>query len=134
MTRPETLVRQLANAVINPLLQAERDLQRKAFPPPPVTVTVRRLYYEYRSLSKATEAAKRRLEKAGGRSYTSNGKPMMQEDGSARTRAHAEIRKQVARAQELRDAAMLAVLGLDAAKARPIVLKLKKDLERLGRG
>lgn len=133
MTRPETLVRQLVSAVITPLDRELRELRSKAFPAPPVTPEVRRLWRRHQTLRRAAAKTEAALKAAGARTYTSNRQPQMEQDGSIREALSAGLRTRIQRATELRDAAMLAVLGLGAAEARPIVLKLKRDLEKLGK-
>lgn len=131
MTRPETLVRQLTNAVLNPLLAQQRELGRRNFPPPPLTNRVRYLWREYQKANRISAGLKKQLERAGAMTYGNRAR--MKDTGEARAKIGTVLAGKVKHAGELRDAAMLAVLGLDAAKARPIVLKLKADLERLAK-
>lgn len=133
MTRPEALVRQLTNAVIIPLQSEQCDIQRRSFAPPPVTAKVRALWPRYRRASREADRLRKRLDAAGAHHYSGNGKPRMKDTGAGRNAALATVHRKLIAAKRLRDAAMLAVLGLDAAKARPIVLKLKADLERLAK-
>lgn len=133
MTRPETLVRQLAVAFDAPILAEEMKLRRSPTPRFPETPAARTAYRAYRASARQTDRLRKRLEALHASHYSSNGRLRMNEDSAARTRAYAEIAAKREKIRALKQTAMLAVLGLDAAKARPIVLKLKADLERLGK-
>ncbi len=133
MTRPETLVRQLAAAYDAPLLAEELKLRRAPAPKFPETPAARAAWRHYRASAKQTDRLRKRLEALHAHHYSSNGWLRMNEDTGARQRAYVSITAKRQQIGTLKQTAMLAVLGLDAAKARPIVLKLKKDLERVGK-
>lgn len=134
MTRAETLVRQLADLTLAPITIELSRIQRTAPPPLPATAKVRACWREYQRANKRLQALQAQLVAAGAHTYSGNGRLRMKEDTKARNAAVAKLTAKQAKIRALKQAAMLGVLGLDAAKARPIVLKLKRDLEKVVKG
>lgn len=134
MTRPESIIRQLAEATLAPIFQAEANLRRTPTPSFPETPAVRAAWRAYRASKRQTARLEAQLKRLHAHTYSSNGKVRMQENTAARNKALGVFEAQRTKVRVLKQAAMLAVLGLDAAKARPIVLKFKADLEKVARG
>ena len=131
MTRPELLVNQLARAATATLIDRRTALQRQSWPAPPLPPEARTLHARYKALVAEANKLKLRLDKLGVEHWGNT--PRMRDTGEAKRRALAPIETKLTVVTQLKQAALLNVRGMPADKARPIVLKLQRDLQRLTR-